>query len=82
MKKKEEARAQQIATQTKKRGRNDCGKNDHESTARGRSTQEDVQHGAGIDWVQCVCTHWLHEECGIDCIVDANGKERLCRHCI
>ena len=22
-----------------------------------------------------VCTRWLHEECVIDCIVDANGKE-------
>ena len=115
-KKKEEARAQQIATQTKKRGRNDCGKNDHETIARRRSTlrsrqdgtspsrskaprldtiisddrccacnqdfEEDVQLGAGIDWVQCVYTRWLHEECVIDCIIDANGKERLCPHCI
>ena len=109
--KKEKARSQQIATQTKKRGRNDCGIYDDETITRRRSTlrscqdgtgpsrskaprldtiisddrrcacnqafEEDVHLGAGIDWVQCVCTCWLHEECVIDCI-DANGKERIC----
>lgn len=44
--------------------------------------EEDVQLGARIDWVQCVCTRWLHEECVIDSIVDANGKERLFRRYI
>ena len=35
----------------------------------------------GVDWVQCICTRWLHEECILDCIIDSNGKERLCLYC-
>lgn len=36
----------------------------------------------GTDWIQCVCTRWLHEDCIIDCVIDTSGKEKLCPHCI
>ena len=48
----------------------------------GNQAFEDVQLGAGTDWVQCVYTIWLHEECVIDCILYANGNEKLCIHFI
>ncbi len=43
--------------------------------------EEDVQDGSGVDWIQCACTRWLHEDCIMDCIVDDNGKDRLCPFC-
>ena len=43
---------------------------DDRCCAYNQAFEEDVQLGAGIDWVHCVCTRWLHEECVIDCIVD------------
>ena len=30
------------------------------------------------NWVQCSCTRWLHEDCVLDAIKDADGKVRLC----
>lgn len=30
-----------------------------------------------IEWVQCPCSQWLHEECILDTTIDA-GKELLC----
>ena len=43
--------------------------------------EEDVEIGAGTDWVMCSCTRWLHEDCVLDSIIDGSGKERLCPHC-
>ena len=43
--------------------------------------EEDVWQETGVDWVQCSCTRWLHEECILDCIIDSNGEERLCPYC-
>jgi len=43
--------------------------------------EEDVLQATGVDWVQCSCTHWLHEDCVLDCITDSSGKERLCPYC-
>ena len=43
--------------------------------------EEDVQQETGVEWVQCSCTRWLHEDCIVDCIVDSSGKERLCPYC-
>ena len=34
------------------------------------------------DWVQCSCTRWLHEDCVLDVIKDADGKVRLCPYCV
>ena len=31
---------------------------------------EDIEIGAWTNWVQCICTRWLHEDCVLDCIVD------------
>ncbi len=27
--------------------------------------QEDMDDGLGSEWVQCSCSHWLHEDCAI-----------------
>ena len=43
---------------------------------------EDVEIGAGTNWVQCMCTRWLHEDCILDCVIDESGKEKLCPHCV
>ena len=43
---------------------------------------EDVEMGAGTNWVQCVCTRWLHEDCVLECVMDESGKEKLCPHCV
>ena len=43
---------------------------------------EDVRMGTGAEWVECVCGHWLHEDC-IDSIeYNASGKEKLCSFCV
>ena len=36
---------------------------------------EDVEQGTGAEWVQCMCTHWLHKDCILDSIIDSSGKE-------
>ena len=28
------------------------------------------------------CKRWLHEDCALDCVVDASGNEMLCSFCI
>ena len=38
---------------------------------------EDIEIGAGTNWVQCMCTRWLHEDCILDCVIDESGKEKL-----
>ena len=37
---------------------------------------------SGKDWVSCACGRWLHEDCAYDCVVDGEGKERLCPMCL
>ena len=37
---------------------------------------------SGADWIECACGRWLHEECGEECVVDADGKERFCPTCL
>jgi len=41
----------------------------------------DIQQGEVV-WVQCSCKRWLHEDCVIDAIKDADGKIRLCPYCL
>lgn len=43
---------------------------------------QDYSEEEGVDWVQCPCTRWLHEDCIIDSVLDSSGKELLCPHCI
>lgn len=46
-----------------------------------QSYDEDVELGCGVEWIQCACLRWLHEDCIIDCTTDSSGKERLCPFC-
>ena len=47
-----------------------------------RTYSEDVLEGTGLEWVECVCGRWLHEDCiSYDISTDANGKELLCPFC-
>ncbi len=47
-----------------------------------RTYQDDIVEQTGLEWVQCACTRWLHEEC-IDYSVTVNehGEELLCPFC-
>ena len=46
-----------------------------------QSFEEDVELGFGVQWIQCACERWLHEDCVIEVITDSSGKERLCPFC-
>ena len=43
--------------------------------------EEDQLDGNGLEWVQCVCGRWLHEECICDIDVDDQGRELFCPFC-
>ena len=34
------------------------------------------------EWIQCTCTRWLHRDCVIDIVQDANGPPRMCPYCL
>ena len=35
------------------------------------------------EWIQCTCcTRWLHRDCVIDIVQDANGLPRMCPYCL
>ena len=38
-----------------------------------RMFQDDQREGTGLDWVQCVCQRWLHEDCICEIEYDENG---------
>ena len=42
---------------------------------------EDYAEEDGVEWVQCPCSRWLHEDCIINTVVNSEGKEFLCPHC-
>ena len=44
--------------------------------------EDDILSGSGAEWISCSCGRWLHEECAEDCVIDINGKERLCSLCL
>ena len=46
-----------------------------------RTFEEDQLEGNGLEWVQCVCGRWLHEECICDIDVDDQGRELFCPFC-
>ena len=47
-----------------------------------RTFDEDFIEETGLDWVECVCGRWLHEECiSYNIVTDANGRELLCPFC-
>ena len=43
-----------------------------------RTFQEDQ---TGLEWVQCVCQRWLHEECICEIEYDEQGRELSCTNC-
>lgn len=47
-----------------------------------RTYNEDIRQGTGVEWVQCSCGRWLHEECIDSILQDADGKERFCSFCV
>ena len=36
----------------------------------------------GLEWVQCACGRWLHEEYICDIDVDDQGRELFCPFCV
>ena len=47
-----------------------------------RTYKEDVVEDTGLDWLQCACKRWLHEECiDYDIGHDADGNDLLCPFC-
>ena len=46
-----------------------------------RTFEDDQLEGNGLEWVQCVCGRWLHEECICDIDIDDQGRELFCPFC-
>ena len=47
-----------------------------------RTFADDEREETGLEWVECVCTRWLHEQCiDYDIEVDADGRELICHYC-
>jgi hypothetical protein len=47
-----------------------------------RTYEEDVVEDTGLDWLQCACKRWLHEECiDYDIGHDADNNDLLCPFC-
>ena len=46
-----------------------------------RTFEDDQREGNGLEWVQCVCERWLHEECICDIDIDEQGRELFCPFC-
>ena len=47
-----------------------------------RNFNDYIVEKTGLDWVECVCGRWLHEDCiSYDITNDANGRELLCPFC-
>ena len=45
-------------------------------------TFADNEKETGLEWVECVCTRWLHEQCiDYDIEVDADRRELICPYC-
>ena len=47
-----------------------------------RTFEDDLVEDTGLDWLQCACNRWLHEECiDYDIGQDADGNDLLCPFC-
>jgi len=43
---------------------------------------DDEREETGLEWVECVCTRWLHEQrIDYDIEVDADSRELICPYC-
>lgn len=47
-----------------------------------RSYEDDFVEETGMEWVQCVCKRWLHEECIDNVVRNDKGEELLCPFCV
>ena len=47
-----------------------------------RTYEEDKFEQTGLQWVQCVCKRWVHEECYEEVLTDKNGRELICPYCV
>ena len=48
-----------------------------------RSFADDEREETGLEWVECKCTRWLHEEWSdYDIEFHADGRELLCPYCV
>ena len=44
--------------------------------------EDDMVEDTGLDWLQCACKRWPHEECiDYDICHDADGNDLLCPFC-
>lgn len=34
---------------------------------------------SGVEWIECACGRWLHENCGEQCIIDTDGKAKYAK---
>ena len=44
--------------------------------------KEDIDLGNGVEWVQCGCGQWIHEDCIDKSVTGEDGKERMCCNCV
>ena len=70
------AKGKQLATVGAKRGPNT------RSTRPSIFPRIDSSSSDQVNDLSGVCMWWLHEQCVDDCIIDINGKERLCFICL
>ena len=47
-----------------------------------RTYKEDQEEDTGFLWVQCVCQHWIHEDCYSEVVMDRHGRELICPYCV
>ena len=38
--------------------------------------------GTGLEWLQCSCSRWIHEECVDNVVRGKDGEEKLCPLCL
>ena len=49
----------------------------------GGTFEEDQRDATGLEWVECACKRWLHEDCIVaDIQVNADGREIFCPYCV
>ena len=82
---KDDEDASSSVPQRKKRktaSKNDDNINPKECCVCFRTFEDDEVEETGLEWVECACKRWLHEDC-IDYAtnVAVDGKELLCPYC-
>ena len=44
--------------------------------------EEDQLEQTGLQWVQCICKRWVHEDCYEEVLTNKNGRELICPYCV